>query len=246
MSREAYPLSHRFLRGRGRSQLSADDCGTIENLFHDVERFTTAHTILERGDVLDQSTLLIEGFVARVIREEGKRHIVALHVPGDFVDLHAFALKRLDHDVVSIGPVQIGYVKHARLEALIPKKPQLMRMLWFSTLLDAAIHREWILKLEQLSADGRLAHLIAETWQRLDFVGLAQPTGFAFPLTQAELADACGTTPIHLNRVVRKLRETGVADISRGRVSVLDHAALKDIGRFNTAYLYGQGPLHLD
>ncbi|MGR3567154.1 MAG: helix-turn-helix domain-containing protein, partial [Pseudooceanicola nanhaiensis] len=89
-------------------------------------------------------------------------------------------------------------------------------------------------------------HLIAETWQRLDFVGLAQPTGFAFPLTQAELADACGTTPIHLNRVVRKLRETGVADISRGRVSVLDHAALKDIGRFNTAYLYGQGPLHLD
>lgn len=245
MSKSEFPLSHKYLLGRGRSQLSADECAIVESLVSDVERYTSNHTILERGSILNRSTLLIEGFVARVIKQNGKRHIVALHVPGDFVDLHAFALKRLDHDVMSIGPVQIGYVQHEELERVLETEAHLSRMLWFSTLLDAAIHREWILKLEQLSTDGRLAHLIAEMWQRLDFVGLADATGFAFPLTQAELADACGSTPIHLNRVVRKLREEGLADISRGRVSVLDHDGLKDLGRFESSYLYGDGPLKL-
>lgn len=245
MSKEEFPLSHKFLQGRGRSQLSHKECVIIEEMIRDVERYTSAHTILKSQHVLNRSTLLIDGFVARVIWQDGKRHIVALHVPGDFVDLHAFALKRLDHDVVGIGPVQIGYVTHERLEQVMEDEPHLARMLWFSTLLDAAVHREWILKLEQLSADGRLAHLIAEMWQRLDFVGLADPSGFALPLTQVELADACGTTPIHLNRVVRKLREEGLADISRGRVTILDHEGLNRLGRFAPTYLYGDGPLKL-
>ncbi|MCA2011592.1 Crp/Fnr family transcriptional regulator [Pararhodobacter sp. CCB-MM2] len=246
MSVSAYPLSHRFLLGRARHRLSEHERGVVEGLITDVERFTSAHVVLERGDVVSRSTLLIEGFVARVINEGGRRHIVALHVPGDFVDLHAFALKRLDHSIVSIGPVMVGYTTHKKLEGLMQTEPHLSRMLWFSTLLDAAMHREWIMKLEHLSADGRLAHLIAEIWQRLDFVGLADPGGFPFPLTQQELADSCGTTAIHMNRVVRKLRENGIAEISRGRVTVLDKDALIEAGGFDPSYLYGKGDLMLD
>ncbi|MFN4099565.1 MAG: Crp/Fnr family transcriptional regulator [Pararhodobacter sp.] len=246
MTAPDYPLSHRFLQSRARHRLSDHECRLVEGLINDVERFNSAHTVLERGDVVSRSTLLIEGFVARVINGGGKRHIVALHVPGDFVDLHAFALKRLDHSIVSIGPVMVGYTTHRQVEEVMQKEPHLARMLWFSTLLDAAMHREWILKLEHLSADGRLAHLIAEIWQRLDFVGLADPSGFSFPLTQQELADACGTTAIHMNRVVRKLRETGIADISRGRVTVMDKDALVELGSFDPSYLYGKGDLMLE
>lgn len=245
MTEDAYPYTRRFLQGRSRDALSKREKALLESLVDDVERFTAPHTILERGKVVNQSTILIEGTVARVIHEDGKRHIVALHVPGDFVDLHAFALKRLDHGVVSIGSVQIGYVSHDRIQKVLESEPTLSRMLWYSTLLDAAMHREWIMKLEHLSADGRLAHLVAELWQRLDFVDLAGENGFSLPLTQKELADACGTTSIHMNRVVRKLRETGVVDISRGQVTVLDKQALKKLGAFDPAYLYGQGPLKL-
>ena len=245
MTEDAYPRTRRFLMGRSRDALSEREKVLLESVVDKVERFTAPHTVLKRGDVVDQSTILIEGTIARVIHEDGKRHIVALHVPGDFVDLHGFALKRLDHDVVSIGSVQIGYVPHERIQAILETEPTLARMLWYSTLLDAAMHREWIMKLEHLSADGRLAHLVAELWQRLDFVGLAGENGFSLPLTQQELADACGTTSIHTNRVVKKLRETGVVDISRGQVTVLDRDALKDLGSFDPAYLYGSGPLKL-
>lgn len=245
MSYDDYPNTRRFLQGRSREALTTREKGVLEGLVERTERFTGPHVILERGTLLQQSTMLIEGFVARVIHADGKRHIVALHVPGDFVDLHAFTLKRLDHDVVSIGTVQIGYAPHARIEEVLRTEPNLARMLWYSTLLDAAMHREWIMKLERLSADGRVAHLVAELWRRLDFVDLASAGGFPLPLTQQELADACGTTSVHMNRVVRKLRETGVVDISRGQVTVLDPQALWGLGSFDPAYLYGNGPLKL-
>lgn len=245
MTEDAYPYTRRFLQGRSRDALSENDKRLLEGLVDRVERYTSPETILERGNLLNQSTILIEGTLARVINEGGKRHIVALHVPGDFVDLHAFALKRLDHDVVSIGTVQVGYAPHDRIQHVLENHPTLARMLWYSTLLDAAMHREWIMKLEYLSADGRLAHLVAELWHRLDFVDLAGENGFSLPLTQQELADACGTTSIHMNRVVRKLRETGVVDISRGQVTVLDREALKATGSFDPGYLYGKGPLKL-
>ncbi|EAQ11326.1 CRP-like cAMP-binding protein [Maritimibacter alkaliphilus HTCC2654] len=245
MTERDYPLTRRFLQGRSREALSEREKGILEDLVEDVERFTAPHVILERGDVVNRSTILIEGMIARIIAQDGKRHIVALHVPGDFVDLHAFALKRLDHDVVSIGTVQVGYVTHQSLNRVLETEPNLSRILWYSTLLDAAMHREWILKLELLDADGRLAHLCAELWHRLDFVGMAGENGFALPLTQKELSDACGTTSIHMNRVVRKLRESGIVDISRGQVTILDRAALERVGRFDASYLYGDGPLKL-
>ncbi|WP_121062599.1 Crp/Fnr family transcriptional regulator [Chachezhania antarctica] len=245
MTEDSYPRTRRFLQGRSRDALDVRERSLLESLVDEVQQFTSPHTILKRGDVQDRSTILIEGTVARVIHEGGKRHIVALHVPGDFVDLHAFTLKRLDHDVVSMGAVRVGYVTHDALTRVLETEPNLSKMLWYSTLLDAAMHREWIMKMEHLSAHGRLAHLMAELWQRLTFVDLAGESGFALPLTQQELADSCGTTSIHMNRVVRKLRETGVVDISRGQVTILDFDELKRVGAFDAAYLYGEGPLKL-
>ena len=134
----------------------------------------------------------------------------AEHVPGDFVDLHGFALKRLDHNVVTIGPAKVGFVSHARIDRIHRTEPHLSQLFWFSTLLDAAVHRQWILKLEKLKASRRVAHRMAEIWRRLEMVGLGRPNGFRSPLNQTDLADMCGTTPIHMNRALSELRRDAV------------------------------------
>jgi CRP-like cAMP-binding protein len=240
-----YPLTGNFLKGRLRQAMTDTEKDLIEGLISREERYLDPHTILPRGQKSDTSTLLIEGFVLRVNREGENRHIVGIQVPGDFVDLHAFALKRLDHDVVTVGATRVGYAKHGDIAGVVAKYPHLARLLWFSTLLDAAIHREWIMKMEQLNADGRVAHLIAEIWQRLDFIGMAEKSGFYLPLTQADLADACGTTAIHMNRIMRRLREDNILDMRRGRVTIPDIEKLKEYGRFSPDFLYGDGPLHV-
>ena len=111
--------------------------------------------------------MLIDGFMLRTLDGDGKRHAVSFHVPGDFVDLHCFALKRLDHNIDTVGRVKVGYVPHSALREVMRDKPHLARLFWFSTLLDAAMHREWIMTLEQLTAPRRIAHIFAEIWRRL-------------------------------------------------------------------------------
>lgn len=240
-----YPQTRLFLRGRLRHAMSTEEKATLEGMMEGNMRVQDGHVLLRRGEVADKSTMLLDGFIARVIHDGTNRHIVGLQVPGDFVDLHGFALKRLDHDVVAIGPARIAYTSHARIEQLMNENPHLSRLLWFSTLLDAAIHREWILKLEELKADQRLAHVIVELWHRLNFVELADPHGFNMPLMQADLADACGTTAVHINRVIRSLRERELVEINRGRVSIPDLAELERHARFTPDYLYGSGMLRV-
>lgn len=235
-----------FLKGRLRHVMTEHEMNLLESMVEKVERVPDGTCILERGQVANRSTMLVDGFIARVIEDGGNRNIVGVQVPGDFVDLHAFALKRLDHDVVTVGPSMVAYIPHEALAEIVAEEPHLTRLLWFSTLLDAAIHREWILKLEQLRAGERLAHIIAELWHRLEFVGLADPHGFNMPLLQTHLANACGTTAVHINRVIKSLRAQGLLELNRGRVTIPDRAELERYAHFRSDYLYGKGTLFLD
>lgn len=231
--------------GRLRHSLSEREKAILEGSVHQIEEFDGPHRFLRRGDIYDRSMLLIEGVAVRTIYDKDQRYIVGVQVPGDFVDLHAFALKRLDHDILGIGAVKVGYVLHERLRELMQSEPHLSRAFWFSTLLDAAIHRQWTLKMGQLKANRRVAHLFCELWTRLDMVGLARTNGFKVPLTQADLADMCGTTAIHMNRALGELRRAGIAEFRRGRVIVDDREALERHADFDSDYLYGEGSLHI-
>ena len=182
----------------------------------------------------------------RTLDGEGKRHAVSFHVPGDFVDLHCFALKRLDHNIDAVGRVRVGYISHSSLARVMQEKPHLARIFWFSTLLDGAMHREWIMTLEQLTTPRRIAHIFAEIWRRLQLVGLAAADGFATPLTQADLAEMCGATPIHANRAIRDLRNLNIAHFDRGQVTIPDQAALEAYAGFTPDYLYGPWSLAYD
>ncbi|ANY19511.1 transcriptional regulator FixK [Tsuneonella dongtanensis] len=241
-----YPLTGRFLMGRSRHALGEREKELLELSIEQVIAYDRPTRILARGALADRSTMLIEGFILRTIEENNRRYVVGIQVPGDFVDLHAYALKRLDHDVVTIGPAKVGHVSHDRIGHIHQTVPHLSRLFWFSTLLDAAIHRQWTLKLEQLKASRRVAHRIAEIWTRLEMVGLGRPSGFRSPLTQTDLADMCGTTPIHMNRALAEMRREEVMEFRRGLVVVRDRAKLERYGDFDPAYLYGDGPLHVE
>ncbi len=242
---EKYPLSGRFLLGRSRYVMSDQERGIFEDSIEQVEEFGPSKTLTSRGEICDRSSILIAGFAVRTIIEHGRRQIVGIQVPGDFMDLHGFALKRLDHNLVTLGPATVGFVSHRRLAEIMLSQPRLTRLFWFSTSLDAAIQRQWTLKLGQLKADRRAAHFLAEIWHRLDLVGLGHRNGFRTPLTQADLADMCGTTPVHMNRALRSLSKAGIAQFRRGNVTVWNRKAFEQLADFNPAYLYGRGELYL-
>lgn len=241
----AYPLTGRFLMGRPRHDMSEPEKALLELLVEETVTLTRSTRILEKGKVYTRSTMLIEGFMMRTLDGPLQRYGVSFHVPGDFVDLHCFALRRLDHNIDTIGKVTLGLVPHDRIAFVMKEHPHLARLFWFSTLLDAAMHREWVMKLEQLTTARRIAHIFAEIWRRLEMVGLGDARGFDTPLTQAALAELSGASAIHINRAMAELREQGIAELRGGRVDIPDRTLLEEFGRFEPDYLYGEGALSL-
>ena len=233
-------LTERFLLGRARDAIADEDKQLLEGAISAVRTLPSRATVQRHGEPLSTSTMLLEGFMCRYLDDrEGHRQLVSMHVPGDFIDLHAFPLKRLDHDIATLGPVRIATIEHRTLADLTAISPRLTRWLWFSTLVDAAIHREWIFCMGRLGAEGRVAHLFCELNARLEMVELAQDGRFAFPATQADVAEACGITGVHVNRVLRLMRERDMLTFRGGTVHIINHARLSALAEFDPGYLYG-------
>ena len=242
----SFPLTGDFLAGRLRQNLSLDDLKYIEALVETVSDHGDAARLLARGTKTDRSTILIEGYIFRTVESGDKRFITGVHVPGDFVDLHGFALKRLDHNIDAAGRVTVGSVSHEALRRVMRDRPGVARAMWFATLLDAAIHRKWIQTLEQLDAPRRIAHIYCELHRRLELIGQANNRSLRTPFTQIDLADMCGVSAIHANRAVGKLRELELAEIRRGDLYTSNWDALREYAQFDGAYLYSDGPLRFD
>lgn len=232
-------FTERFLRDRRGVNLEVDERARLEAAISEIQTLPPRTNIVHAGDQLQHSTLLIEGFMSRYIDDRrGLRQLVAVHVPGDFVDLHAFPLKVLDHDVATMTASTVAIVPHAQLDAIMIEMPQLTRKLWFATLLDAAIHRAWLFRLGRLDAVGRVAHFLCETNARLVSAGLSDGRRFALGLNQTDLAEVCGLTSVHVNRVMRQLREERLCLFRSSLVEILDPDRLTKRGQFDPAYLY--------
>jgi CRP-like cAMP-binding protein len=183
--------------------------------------------------------MLVAGFIIRYINDlQGRRQVVAFHVPGDLVDLHGYPLKTLDHSIATLTEVEIALVPHDRLEKIVDDNAALARKLWGSTLLDAAVHREWLFRLGRLDAVGRIAHFLAEANARLAAVGLSLDNAYALPITQVDLGEITGLTSIHVNRVLRMLRAEKICTFHAPRVFIQDLPRLERIGQFDPTYLY--------
>lgn len=228
-----------LLKLRMRDVLHREEEEVLRASVGEIREHPAGRTIVRSGTTLSASTLLVEGIVCRYKDlADGQRQIMELHVAGDFVDLHGFLLKRLDHNIGTMTPVRIALVPHEALRGITETQPHLGRMLWFSTLLDAAIHREKILSIGRRSAVARIAHILCELLVRLRLVGLADESGYPLPLTQADLADVTGLTSVHVNRMLKKLRDDKMLTFRGGRVTIADWEGLQRVAEFDPTYLH--------
>lgn len=232
-----------FLQTHRSPKLDQGDIDALEGAAGRTGTFAARQIIVRPRVPLTQCTLLLDGFIERYKdAPDGRRQILAIHIPGDFVDLHSFPLKRLEHSVAALTDVHLAFFSHAAIKALVDRSPTLTELLWRSTLIDAAINREWIMSVGARSAVVRLAHLFCEMQQRLARIGLADATTgharFNLPLTQLDLADATGLTAVHANRMLRQLREQGLVSFRQGVVDIPDSAALRRFAEFDPSYLF--------
>lgn len=221
-----------------RDRLSDDEKRVLESAISRVRVVEADEDIVHEGETPSESSLLLDGFAARYkIFSNGRRQITAIHVAGDFVDLHSFLLKTMDHGVLALTPCRVAVVPHAALERITDEHPHLTRLLWLNTLIDGAIHREWLTTMGRLSATAHMAHFICELFLRLKAVGRTDGDTIHLPLTQAELGDTLGLSTVHVNRVLQELRKEGLIRWQGDALTILDWERLEKVGEFTPTYL---------
>jgi len=201
--------------------------------------FAAGEDLVVEGSRPAHSMLVADGFTCRYrLLSTGERQLTAIHLPGDFVDLHSFLLKQMDHSVGALTDCTIITFPHERLVKVTERFPHLTRLLWLLTLLDGSIHREWLVGMGRLSAPQRTAHLFCELYTRLSALGLASNFQFNLPVTQAAVADAVGISAVHINRVLQEMRQTSLISWDGGLVRILDWNALAEAADFDDLYLH--------
>lgn len=224
---------------RARHDLSGEEESALRSMQWSQRRAERNQVIVRSGEELDHSILLLSGFALRSkFVADGSRQIVETNVAGDFVDLHGFILRRLEHEISAASRCDMATVPHSELTRVTNQMPRLTRVLWFQTLVDAAIHREWMLVLGKKRSRARIAQLFCEMHVRLDLVGLAERGGYSLPFSQQELADITGMTPVHLNRSLKELRDAGLVTYRNGQVELHDAVGLARDAQFDQAYLH--------
>ncbi|MBM6581848.1 Crp/Fnr family transcriptional regulator [Microvirga sp. BT689] len=192
-------------------RLSDDEKQALQGLPVQLQVLKADQDIVRVGDRPSQCCLLVEGYTCVYkLTTEGKRQIVAFHVPEDMPDLQSLHLKVLDNSLATVTPCTVGFIQHEDLRRVCARYSRITAALWRETLVDASIFREWVLNVGRREAFRRMAHLLCEFRVRLKAVGLAEGDTFDLPFTQGELADAIGASNIHVNRVLQELRAKGL------------------------------------
>jgi CRP-like cAMP-binding protein len=222
--------------------LSDEERRVLEKAPWRIREYGADADVISEGDRPSESTLLLEGFGCRYkLLPDGRRQITSFQIAGDFVDLHSFLLKQMDHAVATLTPCRVGLLSHEVLKDICERYPRLARALWWDTVVDGSIFRQWMVGIGRRTALGRIAHLLCELHARLHAVGLSEAGSYAFPVTQTELGDALGLSTVHVNRVLQELRGKGLISLRGGTLAIHDSAALQEVASFDPAYLYLHG-----
>lgn len=221
------------------SNLGEEDRRALLSLPYTIRRFGAREDIFSYGEKPAYCCLVLDGWVHRYgIIGDGDRQILLFYIPGDVPDLQHLFLPLLDHTLASITASTLAFIPHRALYTLVERHPRLMAALWRDTLIDTSMYRERVMCLGRRSSTGRVAHFFCEMYVRQELAGLANDLRCSIPVTQGEIADLLGITPVHLNRSLRALRSRQVIELSGGYLQILDRSALVKAADFDPTYLH--------
>ena len=230
------PLISKLERG---ADLTKEDRARLEAVVHHPHTVGPREDLIQEGEAPGNVHLVLDGFACRYkILPNGRRQIMAFLIPGDFCDFHVAILGTMDHGIATLTRCTMVGIPRETIEDLTTHHPSISRALWWCTLVDEAILREWLVNMGQRPANQQTAHVLCELLVRLQAVGRATDNEYDFPLTQEELGDALGLSVVHTNRSLQELRKDGLIILKGGTLTIPDVGRLKEFAGFNPNYLH--------
>lgn len=219
--------------------LGVRDRRVLERLCASPRPYRAGEDLIREGQRPDAVFVMIEGWAAAYkMLPNGQRQIMAYLLPGDTSDVFNHVLDVMDHSIGALGPCKVAVVPQAEFADVVASHPAISRAIRWATQVDSATLREWVLNVGRRDGMGRAAHLFTELLLRMKAIGLAEDDRFALPLTQTDLADTMGLTPVYVNRVLQQMRSEGSITLERRYLTVHAPERLVELSAFTPRYLH--------
>jgi len=180
---------------------------------------------------------LVSGWAFRYKRlHDGRRQILDFRLPGDFFGLGHGGSQAQDHSVECITPVVLCVFDKPQFEGAMQSDPALAALVRRILRAEEGAMFEHLVDIGRRSATEAVGHMLLELCLRQRQGRVSRGCSCQFPITQLHLADALGLTATHVNRVLRKLREDGLASVGDQRLVIHNVARLSDLCEFNDRY----------
>jgi CRP-like cAMP-binding protein len=216
-----------------------EERAALLDLPHIIRELKAHQYIVWDGDRPQHACLLLSGFAYRhKMAGNGGRQILSIHMKGDLIDLQNSLLGVADHNVQMMTDGQVAMIPAQAVVDLAFKMPGIGMAMWYETLVEGSIFREWILNVGRRDAFTGIAHLLCEFALRAERAAIGRLGRYELPLTQEQLADAVGLTSVHVNRTLMRLQDEGYIRRSRRVIDVEDWQSLAKVADFEPRYLH--------
>jgi CRP-like cAMP-binding protein len=217
------------------AEMSKDELDVLVDLQSKPFKIERGQALIEEGQTGHKAFFLQSGWCCSFkILPEGSRQIIRFPIPGDCVGLRSIVLRTSDHTVSALTDVVVAAIQAPRFLEIMNKFPRLGAAFLWAISRDEAMVVEHLVDIGRRTAKQRIAHFFLELAERLTLVGLATETQFEHPLSQSIIADTLGLSEVHVNRVLRQLREQDLLTASEGKVSIHDLSGLRTLAGYRS------------
>lgn len=232
-------MSNAFLlRLMHAAELGDQEIAAIEELCRQPKDIAAKKYLSRDGDEMVSFPVVLSGWAARYqILRNGARQITRLLLPGDAFYFDSSPDGIAIEEVITLSPCRIVNILHSDMRRVIERHPAVGEALRNYGCMENAVLSSWVVNVGRRDALERMAHLICEAHYRLSLVDPAQGQQMNFPLTQDDLADVLGLTPVHINRKLQQLRQEGLITLRSKQLTILDLRSLQQVAGFDSAYL---------
>ncbi|MBI1402492.1 MAG: helix-turn-helix domain-containing protein [Porphyrobacter sp.] len=218
--------------------LAQNEIGVLEELCRNPRDIPAKKYLSRDGDEIVTFPVILSGWAARYqILRNGARQITRLLLPGDAFYFDSSPDAVAIEEVITLSPCQIVNIPHADMTRAIERHPAIGEAMRNYGCMENAILSSWVVNVGRRDALERMAHLICEAHYRLSLIDGTQGEQFFFPLTQDDLADVLGLTPVHINRKLQQLRHERLITLRSKQMTILNLRELQQVAGFDGAYL---------
>ena len=224
--------------------LSAEDKRALTDIATTATPLRAGVDRVSEGEPTNHIHFLVRGWAARYKTvPSGARQITGLILPGDLCNLDSFMLDEINFGVRTLTAASVVTLPRDRVRVLGAERPGITRAFTWFAIVENAVLSEWALSIGRQTARERLARLLCEISKRLESER-ENKASFELPITQEQIGDMLGLTPVHVNRTLKQLRMEKLIAAESRRVTAADMAALRRVGGFNAMQLQINPAMH--